>query len=133
MIKAYLVIYLFSLAIEIRSLFNVSYPLAFTVVRNVALPLNMTLFLNKTGCCLLDSNGNQGGYNVISLDGFTSTSSASTLQNNASPLGLWMNAQSTINANKPTSSGNSNSQIQQNLLQQYHKAGTALLFNALTY
>lgn len=118
---------LLMLALEIEA--NL-FPVSFTVVRNIPMPLNIDSFYTKTGCCKNDSNGNSASYNVVSLDGFKSTSTISSLQQNTSPLGIWLNAFSLIVGLKPGRGGNTTSTIQSYILDNYRQYGAKLIFNA---
>jgi hypothetical protein len=108
---------------------SITLPAAFTVVRNIATPLSVLSFLNYTGCCLNDTYNNFASYTHISLDGFKSTSTFASLQTSPTPLGLWLNAYSTIVGFNPLN-GNSTAAVQQLLLQNYHSYGVKLLLNA---
>ncbi len=94
------------------------------------MPLNPTSFYNYTGCCQNDTYGSTISYTHISLDGFKSTSTLNQLQNTLSPLGLWLNAFSTISGLNPGLAGNTTSAVQSYLLQNYHNYGVSLLLNA---
>lgn len=106
------------------------HPISFTIVRNIYPPLNADSFLTKTGCCPLDSNNNNIGYNLISLDGFSSTTTLANLQNKPNPLSFWANAYQSIVGNKLTNAGNNTASIQKYLLDAYHRNKSRLLFNA---
>mgnify|MGYP000863081440 FL=1 len=107
-------------------------PASFTVVRNIAMPLNPTTFYNLTGCCQNDTYGSTISYTHISLDGFKSTSTLSQLQSGLSPLGLWLNAYSAITGLNSALAGNTTSAVQLFLLQNYHNYGVNLLLNAFS-
>lgn len=112
---------------------GISYPIAFTVVRNINQPLNIQSFLNATGCCIYNSSNNASiGYNLVSLDGFSSTSSISSIQSGSTPLSLWNNAFQAIAASKTINSCSNTAEIQNLILTKYHEADSKLLFNALS-
>jgi hypothetical protein len=70
-------------------------------------------------------------YNLISLDGFTSTSTPASLQNSPTPLGIWLNALNTIGGGKDQPPVSSTAQLQISLLNTFHNSGNLLIFNAL--
>jgi hypothetical protein len=130
MLKKLIALSLF-LCISVQS--NLIYPISFTVVRNIKQPLNISLFFNSTGCCQSDPTNNiQTSYNLVSLDGFSSTSTPNSIQINASPLSIWANAFYAITGGKDSIAGNTTSSVQQYILQSYHAASSQLLFNALS-
>lgn len=94
------------------------------------MPLSIDAFYNKTGCCKNDTNANSASYNIVSLDGYKSTSTLSTLQQSVSPLGIWLNAYSSIAGLKAGRGGNTTATIQSYILDNYHDYGAKLLFNA---
>jgi hypothetical protein len=109
--------YLLSLLIYAQS---ISFPAAFTVVRNLLMPLNIDSFINKTACCKTDDFNNSLSYNIVSLDGFKSTSDLNTMRQGASPLAIWLNAFTSIAGSKPGRGGNTTSTLQSYILDIYH-------------
>ena len=109
----YLLLLILTSAIEFR------YPLSFTIVRNIPNPINASSFLNRTGCCLNDTYGNQLGYNLISLDGFRISSTLASFTGNTSPLSVWLNAFTLITGSRVTNLGNNTSSLQTRLLKSY--------------
>ena len=94
------------------------------------MPLNIHTFINKTGCCKTDNFNNSLSYNIISLDGFKSSSDLNTLRQGPSPLGIWLNAFTSIVGSKPGRGGNTTSTIQSYILDLYHQSNAKLLLNA---
>lgn len=94
----------------------INFPVSLTVVRNISPPIDIDSFLTKTGCCQSDSYGNSVGYNIMSLDGFKSTSYISALNSQVSPLSVWMNAFSQISAANPGKGGSSTVEVQKYIL-----------------
>lgn len=109
---------------------TISFPAAFTVVRNIPMPLNIDTFMNRTGCCRMDSNNNSLSYNIVSLDGFKSTSDLNTLSQGTTPLGIWLNAFTSIVGSKAGRGGNTTNTLQSYILDSYRQANARLLFNA---
>lgn len=99
----------------------INYPISFTVVRNINLPLNLQLFFQRSGCCKSDPTTNmQASYNLVSLDGFSSSSTINTIKASSSPLSIWVNAYSAITAMKDTPAGNNTADVQKYILNKYH-------------
>ncbi len=71
-------------------------------------------------------------YNLVSLDGFSSTSTINSIQRAASPLSMWMNAYLSITAAKDSIAGNTTRSVQRYILRKYHFASSKLIFNALS-
>ncbi len=112
---------------------TINYPISFTVVRNINLPLNMQQFFQRTGCCKSDPSTNiTNSYNLVSLDGFSSSSTITTIRTSSSPLSVWANAFATITAMKDTIAGNNVADVQKYILNVYHQASSLLIFNALS-
>lgn len=127
--KKQCIFYLLSIIVLIKS---ISFPAAFTVVRNIQMPLNIDTFMNKTGCCRVDSYNNSISYNIVSLDGFKSTSTLNTIRQGPSPLGIWLNAFTSIAGSKAGRGGNTTSTIQSYILDLYHQSDAKLLLNAFS-
>jgi hypothetical protein len=111
------ILYLLSLIIVTQA---ISFPAAFTVVRNIPMPLNIDIFMNRTGCCRVDNSNNSLSYNIISLDGFKSTSDLKTLRQGPTPLGIWLNAFPSIVGSKAGRGGNTTTTLQSYILDSYH-------------
>lgn len=118
---------LLSLAIITQT---ITFPAAFTVVRNIPMPLNIDIFMNRTGCCRVDTNNNSLSYNIIALDGFKSASDFNTLRQGPTPLGIWLNAFTSIVGSKAGRGGNTTNTLQSYILDSYHQANAKLLLNA---
>jgi hypothetical protein len=116
-------------AIQINSIPQ-SYPISFAVLRNIDPPLSANLFLNRTLCCKADSMNNSVNYNIVSLDGFSASTTLSNLQTKPSPLASWANAYAVLASSKPSEAGNTTTSVQDYLLSAYHKVNAKLLFNA---
>lgn len=130
MIKQLFFTFLIILSSSLKELLR--FPISFTIVRNLQLPQSFTKFQSDTGCCKLDPLTNvSSSYNLISLDGFTSTSTLSSLQNSPSPLGIWLNAMSIIGGGRDQPTVSSTAQLQNSLLNTFHNSGNLLIFNAL--
>lgn len=99
---------------------TIRFPVAFTVVRNLQMPLNIDTFMNRTGCCRTDSYNNSISYNIVSLDGFKSNSDANTARQGPSPLAIWLNAFTSIVGSKAGRGGNTTTTVQSYILDQYH-------------
>ena len=89
-----------------------SFPIAFTVLRQMEHPLRLADFLRRTGCCPTDERNNTIGYNLVSLAGFTSSTTLASLRQSASPLALWLDAFNAIAGGKVLTAGKDNSQVQ---------------------
>ncbi len=111
------------------SIHAITFPASLTVVRNILMPLNIDSFYTKTGCCRNDSNGNPS-YNIVSLDGFKTLSTSTTIQQSLTPLGIWLNAFASIAGLKPGRGGNTTASLQSYILDNYHQHGAKLIFNA---
>jgi hypothetical protein len=96
------------------------YPISFTVIRQTSNSLNLTAYINAISGPTLDSNGLNIGYNLVSIDGFTSSTTLSTLSTDLSPLGTWANVFTRIVGSVRNLHGNNNSQIQKYILNQFH-------------
>lgn len=89
---------------------ELTFPVSFTIVRNINQPLTLSSFFKRTGCCLIDPETKvSSSYNLISLDGFSSTSTSSSILSDASPLATWTNAFSAITSAKDSIAGSSTS------------------------
>lgn len=94
------------------------------------MPLSVSSFLNRTGCCQNDTYGSPASYTYVSLDGLQSTSTLPQLQTSNTPLGFWLNAYTTIAGLNPAAAGNTTASVQLYLLRTYHNYGVKLLLNA---
>jgi len=65
--------------------------------------------MNKIGLPSIDLKGDNIGYNMIALDGFKTTTTFSTMGNDLSPLGTWVNIYSRILGNSRNIYGKSSS------------------------
>lgn len=111
---------------------QLTFPVSFTIVRNLNQPLTLSSFFKRTGCCLTDPETKvTSSYNLISLDGFSSTSTSSSILSDASPLGTWANAFSAITSSKDSIAGNFTPEVQRHILNRYHANSSLLIFNAL--
>jgi hypothetical protein len=112
---------------------SIQFPISFAVVRNINQPLSLSRFFQSTGCCQTDPSTNvSASYNLVSLDGFSSTSTLTSISSSASPLSIWTNAFSAITASKDSIAGNSTTDVQNHILKKYHEASSLLIFNALS-
>lgn len=58
--------------------------------------LNLTSYISAISGPTIDANGLNIGYNMVSIDGFTSTTTNLTLTNDLTPLGTWANVYNRI-------------------------------------
>lgn len=72
----------------------------------------------------------QVGYNLVSLAGFTETTTYSSLDNTLTPLSVWKRLYEIILGNKPSPFANSNTQLQSHVLDKvFHANGSKLLMH----
>lgn len=124
------IIFIFALILQACS---INFPISFTVVRNINPPLSLNSFFQKVGCCSSDAQtGITNSYNIVSLDGFQSTSTVSSIQSGSSPLSIWVNAYSSITGSKDSIAGNTTSNVQKHILKTFHESSSYLILNALS-
>ena len=129
--KLSLTILLLTLLVSIQSNRYINFPASFTIIRKITPPVNIDTIFQQLGCCKFDSNGLPNGYNMISLDGFQSTSTTGSIQTGSSPLSFWVNAFSMIAASKQGKGGTDSTSTRQYILDKLHQSGMKLLMNAL--
>lgn len=66
---------------QISSKANILYPVAFTVVRYSSISGNLSQYMQNIGYPNIDENGNNIGYNIISLDGYKTGMTFSSINN----------------------------------------------------
>lgn len=115
----------------IIALTNCQFPMGFAVVRNVQPFLDFDQFLSAIGRPVYDPiNKMQMGYNMLSLAGFSESSTYSGLDSNLCPLMQWKKVYETILGNKAHPLGTSSKQIQKHILDNiFHANGSSLLMH----
>jgi hypothetical protein len=85
-------------------------PIAFGVVRNVATSVNYEEFLSAIGKPQFNETYDlQTGFNMISLAGFTSTSTLTALDSQLTPLTLWKKLYEIVMSGKANTIGSNSS------------------------
>jgi hypothetical protein len=85
-------------------------PIAFGLVRNIAASVNYEEFLSAIGKPQFNETYNlQTGFNMISLAGFTSTSTLTTLDSQLTPLTLWKKLYEIVMSGKANTIGSNSS------------------------
>ena len=69
----------------------------------------------------------------MSLDGFQSVSTTTSIQTGISPLSFWVNAYELIAASKPGPGGTDSITTREYILEKLHRSGMKLLMNALSH
>lgn len=88
------------------------YPISFTVIRQTPVSSNLSAYINRISAPSVDANGLNTGYNMVSIGGFTSSTTNLTLSNDLSPLGTWANVFTRVVGSVRNNYGSTNSQIQ---------------------
>lgn len=114
--KVILLLSLTSIFVSLSASPILLYPIAFTVIRQTSNSLNLTAYINSISGPTIDANGLNIGYNMVSIAGFTSSTTNLKLSTDLSPLGTWANVFSRIVGSVRNINGSTNSQIQQHIL-----------------
>lgn len=80
-----------------------------------------------------DENGFNIGYNMVSLDGYKTGMTFSSINSELSPLATWVNVYSRIMGNAKNLYGKSSSEIQAYIIGEFRKRASRVLFNAYSF
>lgn len=81
----------------------------------------------------LDEKGNNIGYNIISLDGYKTSSTSIQINNDLSPFSTWVNIYSRVMGNAKNRFGKNSNDIQQYIKREFNNRAARILFNAFSF